>query len=90
MGLYNIFCDVLCVLIAFKCRIMTGRKIKMYINFVLFQWLDCIQIGRDLVRLLQDVARIPEFEALWKEILHNPSALEPSFKGLYTWYFSNF
>lgn len=43
---------------------------------------DCIMIGRDLVRLLQNVARIPEFEALWKDILNNPTALSPDFQGI--------
>lgn len=38
-------------------------------------------IGRDLVRLLQNVARISEFELLWKDIIHNPQALSPQFTG---------
>ena len=43
---------------------------------------DCMAIGRDLVRLLQHVSRIPEFELLWRDILHNPKILNPSFTGL--------
>lgn len=42
---------------------------------------DCLAIGRDLVRLLQNVARIPEFEALWKDIYSNPTILSPNFQG---------
>lgn len=42
---------------------------------------DCLVIGRDLVRLLQNVARIPEFEALWKDIYNNPKVLGPTFTG---------
>jgi integrator complex subunit 3 len=42
---------------------------------------DCLVIGRDLVRLLQNVARIPEFEALWKDIYNNPKVLGPNFTG---------
>ena len=38
-------------------------------------------IGRDLIRLLQAVARIPEIEKLWKDILHNPNTLSPTFTG---------
>ena len=38
-------------------------------------------LGRDLVRLLQYVARIPEIEKIWKDILHNPTALSPTFTG---------
>uniref|UniRef100_A0A8C5NM93 Integrator complex subunit 3 n=1 Tax=Junco hyemalis TaxID=40217 RepID=A0A8C5NM93_JUNHY len=52
-------------------------------NFPLFpQFMDCFMIGRDLVRLLQNVARIPEFEQLWKDILHNPQVLSPQFTGV--------
>ncbi|KAI5669528.1 hypothetical protein M9H77_19381 [Catharanthus roseus] len=32
----------------------------------------CFKIGRDLVRLLQDVFHIPEFQAIWKDLLSNP------------------
>lgn len=46
------------------------------------RFMDCYMIGRDLVRLLQNVARIPEFELLWKDILHNPQALNPQFTGV--------
>lgn len=45
------------------------------------QFMECLMIGRDLVRLLQNVARIPEFELLWKDIIHNPQALSPQFTG---------
>ncbi|KAJ7365820.1 Integrator complex subunit 3 [Desmophyllum pertusum] len=43
---------------------------------------DCIPIGRDLVRLLHNVARIPEFNALWNDILHKPQSLCPQFTGI--------
>ncbi|XP_026681459.1 integrator complex subunit 3 homolog [Diaphorina citri] len=38
--------------------------------------------GRDLVRLLQNVARIPEFEALWRQMIHQPQTLSPKFTGI--------
>ena len=40
-----------------------------------------MMIGRDLVRLLQHVAKIPEIEAVWKDLLHNPASLLPGFSG---------
>ncbi|NXI43127.1 INT3 protein, partial [Galbula dea] len=43
------------------------------------QFMDCFMIGRDLVRLLQNVARIPEFEQLWKDIIHSPQVLSAQF-----------
>lgn len=54
-------------------------------SFVCFQWLECQQIGRDLIRLLQGVARIPEFSVLWKDLLTNPSSLNPQFTGKMPW-----
>jgi integrator complex subunit 3 len=40
-----------------------------------------MMIGRDLVRLLQYVARIPEFEGIWRDIFQNPTNLSPTFTG---------
>lgn len=39
-------------------------------------------MGRDLVRLLQNVARIPEMDLLWRDLLHNPQTLSPQFTGV--------
>lgn len=47
------------------------------------QWAECQVIGRDLVRLLQGVARINEFMELWKDIHFNPTTLSPQFSGLF-------
>ncbi|XP_062823184.1 integrator complex subunit 3-like, partial [Anolis carolinensis] len=56
------------------------------VDFCIFllrdRFMDCFMIGRDLVRLLQNVARIPEFELLWKDLVHNPQALSPQFTGV--------
>jgi integrator complex subunit 3 len=38
-----------------------------------------MMIGRDLVRLLQNVAKIPEFEQLWKDMIQSPQSLSPQF-----------
>ena len=46
-----------------------------------FQFTECMIIGRDLVRLLQNVARIPDFEKLWRDMLFNPTSLSPTFTG---------
>lgn len=58
--------------------------------YCVIQWTDCQAVGRDLVRLLQNVARIPEFEKLWRDMMLNPSAICPSFTGELwkgkTWY----
>ncbi|KAK9123249.1 hypothetical protein Sjap_012851 [Stephania japonica] len=33
----------------------------------------CLRIGRDLIRLLQDLSHIPEFQAVCKDLLSNPA-----------------
>ncbi|CAI5476693.1 unnamed protein product [Closterium sp. Yama58-4] len=44
---------------------------------------DCLVIGRDLVRLLQDVALIPEFEPIWRDLVHRPETMgAPGFSDL--------
>ncbi|XP_019476837.1 integrator complex subunit 3-like [Meleagris gallopavo] len=53
-----------------------------FLSFPPPQFMDCFMIGRDLVRLLQNVARIPEFEQLWKDIIHNPQVLSTQFTGV--------
>ncbi|ESP00345.1 hypothetical protein LOTGIDRAFT_140883 [Lottia gigantea] len=46
------------------------------------KFVECMVIGRDLVRLLQNVSRIPEFEKLWFDLMKNPTAISPQFTGL--------
>jgi integrator complex subunit 3 len=58
------------------------KEINFCISLLREKFNDCMAIGRDLVRLLQHVARVPEFELLWRDILHNPKALLPTFTGL--------
>ncbi|CAI5461017.1 unnamed protein product [Closterium sp. Yama58-4] len=44
---------------------------------------DCLVIGRDLVRLLQDVALIPDFEPIWRDLVHRPETMgAPGFSDL--------
>ncbi|KAK9765526.1 hypothetical protein K7432_006088 [Basidiobolus ranarum] len=42
---------------------------------------ECSNIGRDLIRSLQDVARIPEFEQLWIDLFYRPEKISPHFRG---------
>ncbi|NWV90179.1 INT3 protein, partial [Machaerirhynchus nigripectus] len=60
----------------------SSRSGRFPFPFPVPQFMDCFMIGRDLVRLLQNVARIPEFEQLWKDILHNPQVLSSQFTGV--------
>jgi integrator complex subunit 3 len=58
------------------------EEVSFCIELLRERFVDCIEIGKELVRLLQNVARIPEFTQLWKDILHNPEVLAPGFKGV--------
>ncbi|ORZ20083.1 protein-domain-containing protein [Lobosporangium transversale] len=44
---------------------------------------DCSDIGRDLVRALQDVARIKEIEEIWVDLLYSPEKLNPQLEGIH-------
>ncbi|XP_071055409.1 integrator complex subunit 3 homolog [Onthophagus taurus] len=58
------------------------KEIHFLIGVLRERFHECLVLGRDLVRLLQNVARIPEFEQLWKDILGSPKSLSPSFNGI--------
>ena len=57
------------------------KEIKFVVALMRERWNDVAVIGRDLLRLLQYVAKIPEFETLWRDILYQPRTLSPSFGG---------
>ena len=52
----------------------------MHVFFV--QFTECVQIGRDLIRLLQGVARIPEFTDLWRDLMLHPQKIGPQCVGV--------
>ncbi|CAB1320902.1 unnamed protein product [Coregonus sp. 'balchen'] len=61
--------------------VLRQKEVDFCIGLLREKFMECFIIGRDLVRLLQIVARIPEMELLWKDLLHNPQALSPQFTG---------
>ncbi|KAF2364795.1 Integrator complex subunit 3 [Trinorchestia longiramus] len=58
------------------------KEVALVIALLREKFQDCLVIGRDLVRLLQNVAKIPEIEAFWRDLLHNPGSLAPNFLGV--------
>ncbi|CAL4137794.1 unnamed protein product, partial [Meganyctiphanes norvegica] len=58
------------------------KEVSFVIGLLKERFTDCLMIGRDLVRLLQNVAKIPEIEAFWRDLIHNPTSLAPNFTGL--------
>lgn len=73
-------------LLADHCRLPSGVKledlkvleIEFCVRMLREQFSLCLRIGRDLVRLLQDLVHVPEFEAIWKDLVLNPGAFQDS------------
>lgn len=58
------------------------KEVNFVIALVRERFADVLTLGRDLVRLLQNVARIPEFNQLWQDILTTPKTLCPTFTNI--------
>ncbi|XP_045478937.1 integrator complex subunit 3 homolog [Harmonia axyridis] len=58
------------------------KEVDFIVSLIRDKFTECLVIGRDLVRLLQNLARIPEFEQLWRDILLAPKSLSPNFSGI--------
>ncbi|KAJ1521963.1 hypothetical protein ONE63_002294 [Megalurothrips usitatus] len=59
------------------------REVTFVVSLIRERFADCMMIGRDFIRLMQNVARIPQIEHLWRDILHNPRSLCPTFTGIH-------
>ena len=57
-------------------------QVRFVVSLIRERFNDVIVIGRDLLRVLQYVAKIPEFEQLWHDLLHSPKSLSPTFTGI--------
>ena len=58
------------------------KEVTFCVSLLRERFLDCMPIGRDLVRLLQNVCKIPEIKSLWKDMLHKPQSLNSQFTGI--------
>ena len=61
---------------------LRSKEVHLCVTLLRERFSDCMIIGRDLVRLLQNVSRIPDFESLWRDLLTSPLSLSPSFTGI--------
>ncbi|KAK9735954.1 hypothetical protein RND81_04G240700 [Saponaria officinalis] len=50
------------------------KEIGFCVRVLREQFRLCVGIGRDLIRVLQDLVHIPEFRAIWRDLLMNPSS----------------
>ncbi len=51
------------------------REVAACSSLLRQRFADVRMLGRELVRLLQDVARLAEFEEIWRLLLHRPQSL---------------
>ncbi|KAI8376412.1 protein-domain-containing protein [Radiomyces spectabilis] len=58
------------------------KEIRFVVGLLREKWMECCAIGRDLVRLLHDVAGIPEITQLWDDILNAPQKMSSHFTGI--------
>lgn len=57
------------------------KEVDFVIGLIREKFLECMHVGRDFLRLLHYVIKIPEFEKLWHDIFNNPKSLHPSFQN---------
>lgn len=62
---------------------LRAKEVKFIVQLIRDRFADVVPLGRDFVRLLQNVARIPEFDLLWRDIILNPKSLCPMFTGVW-------
>ncbi|XP_071116601.1 integrator complex subunit 3-like [Haliotis cracherodii] len=62
--------------------VVRQKEVELCIGLLREKFVDCMVIGRDLIRLLQNVARVPEFDKFWRDMINNPTALCPTFTGI--------
>ncbi|KAK6247637.1 hypothetical protein QUC31_019202 [Theobroma cacao] len=53
--------------------VLRQLEIEFCVRMLREQFHLCLKIGRDLVRLLQDLVHVPEFRTIWKDLVLNPS-----------------
>ncbi|ODN03544.1 Integrator complex subunit 3 [Orchesella cincta] len=63
------------------------KEVNFVVSVIRDKFSDCVMnpnigMGRDFLRLLQCVSRIPEIQAIWNDIYYNPKALSPHFTGI--------
>ncbi|KAF5767838.1 putative integrator complex subunit 3 [Helianthus annuus] len=56
-----------------KLNVLKQKEIEFCIRVFKDQFHLCLKIGRDLIRVLQDLVHVPEFHDLWKDLLSRSS-----------------
>jgi len=82
-------------LLADHCRLVNSAnlevlkrlEIEFCVKVVREQFHLCLRIGRDFIRVLQDLVHVPEFRDIWKDLVLNPSEFKtPGFFDISQFY----
>lgn len=66
-----------------KLEALKRLEIEFCVRVLKEEFHLCLKIGRDLVRLLQDLVHVPEFRAIWKDLILNPGNFKtPGFSDI--------
>ena len=63
-------------------RELLGKEVGFLTQLIRERFEDVLTLGRDFVRLLQTISRIPEIEQIWQEMLYSPQLLSSRFTGI--------
>ncbi|KAI6685460.1 hypothetical protein NL676_031373 [Syzygium grande] len=55
-----------------KLEALKRLEIEFCVKMLRMQFGLCLKIGRDLIRLLQDLVHVTEFRAIWRDLVSNP------------------
>lgn len=55
-----------------KLEALKRLEIEFCVRVLKEEFHLCLKIGRDLIRVLQDLVHVPEFRAIWKDLILNP------------------
>ncbi|XP_054799499.1 uncharacterized protein LOC129303933 isoform X1 [Prosopis cineraria] len=71
-----------------KLESLKRLEIDLCVKIVREEFCLCLKIGRDIVWLLQSLFHVPEFRAIWKDLVMNPSEFKtPAFTDISQLYF---
>ncbi|KAJ2749323.1 hypothetical protein GGI19_005719, partial [Coemansia pectinata] len=56
---------------------LRNQSSAFVVRLIRERFTDCAMVGRDLVRMLQDAAKLPHFRDLWADLLHRPHHVSP-------------
>jgi len=61
---------------------LRDQEIRFCVDLLREKFEECRVIGRDLVRLLQDLTKIPQISELWKDLLQRPKSFSANFQDV--------